>query len=181
MKTTPKKITISLIIVWAVFLMILFFMVSCKTKHKVTSREAVKQQTKSNQTANVLKENNVVSNIGTKISNTTFKIDSESIIKLTQANPESSITIENEKGEKLKVTGANVDISKKESTETKDDEIAVLGSSVDKSKTTQNTNTASETKTQTNKRDSDSDVKTTSTWLWISLIVIVGLYFWLDR
>lgn len=172
MKTTIKYI-----------LLILIVFTSCKTKHKVIERETVKEETKKEVSINTIEQKDVVTNQDINIGSGTIKINSQSTIKLTQANPDITFTIEDETGKKLKVTGANLDISNNQSKETKKDTLSNKSSTVDKSKNTVSNHTKEETKKDNTKRTSNSDVKTTSTWLWIAIILVVllGLGYYINK
>lgn len=159
--------------VWFAMLGLVLLMVSCKTKHKVIERETVKEENKKEATINEINENDITVKNETNIVTDFFKTSNTKEIKLKQADNNKTITITDETGKTLSIKGANVIVKKTKTTEKQKDTIAILGSSIDKSKTTTATNTKESSKKDNTKRTSDSDVKTTSTWLWIIILLII--------
>lgn len=102
-----------------------------------------------------------------------FSVSKNDVLELTQADPDKSITITNANGDKMSIKGANVKISKKESSTVAKDSShleAELNAINAKNKTK---NLQLEASSKKDKRNTDVDIKSTSTWLWLLLIVAV--------
>ena len=151
-------------------------LIGCRTKKKVTERENVQIETVHKEDVTQKTETT------TKIDSTvvekeeTLVIDKGQEIELVQADPEKTITIENEKGKKLVIKGADARIKQNDTKVLKNEE------SVLKTITEGNTSTSSD-KTTSDKKDiskksrtSDSYAKTAPTILVIGLVV-VAIFF----
>lgn len=177
MQIRPKQ----MILILATLLLLSLF--SCKTKHKVIDREKVKENTSKQETEKEVKQTDIVFNNNIKTGSDIFKITDKTDVKLTQADPNKTITITDESGKKTIIQGANIIFKKTEIQETKKDSVIDKSIKTDK-KTTQTDINLNENASKDNiKRTSESDVKTTSTWFWISLIVcgLGVLWFYIKK
>jgi len=150
---------------YLIILMIL--LIGCKTKHKVIqrSKEIVKEVVKKD----VKKDSSAVFVIEE------IKVKKDESIELTQADPDKTITITDEKGKTLIIKGANAIIKKSVKKEKKKDSIAV--------KVVTKDNTVIKTDTKTISRDTDTVTTGISTWIWIIIItaLVIGAYLWIKR
>ena len=80
---------------------------SCRSKKKIVEREAIKTEV----AVNEITKTDVLIDSSATTSTETIKTDFTNTIALTQADPEKTVTIEDDKGNKLTITGANVVIS----------------------------------------------------------------------
>lgn len=167
MRKPPSKFAKITIVAFIIFVII--GLTSCKTKQKATEREKEKavstlQEKGIDKTVNDIKTDSFAK----KGSSYIFASDSQSL-ELMQADPNKKITVEDEKGNKLHITGANAIIKNSKKTATKKDTSAVGFTQTDKSKLhkVSEKNTSDEKVTVT--RTANSNVKTTSIWMWFTL------------
>lgn len=177
MKNPPSKVTKCIMILFIIF--IFHGLVSCKTKQKTTEREKEKivstlQEKSIDKTILDIKTDSFAK----KGSSHIFTNENQSL-ELTQADPNKKIIVEDEKGNKLHITGANAVLKNNKETSTKKDTSNVAVSKTDKSKLDKSKETKTSDKKESSKRNTNSDVKTTSIWMWVTIglvaIVIIGL------
>jgi len=168
-------------IILIVLTAILFSFTGCKAKKKTTEREKVKEEI-----VTEVKTKDVVS-VTEKLDSTAtgktenFKVEVDEEIELTQADPDKVITIEDQDGNKLTITGADAKIKKTEKQETA---IDTFSATISKRKdTVQETTTesATEINRERKSRKSDVDIKSFLGYWWILLIILVVgylLYRW---
>lgn len=155
---------------------------SCKTKHKVTERESVKTDVKTEEKQSTEKHNYInIDSAYSKINKTLLSL-SRFKYGFTQADSSKTIIIEDSKGNKLKVKGADISIFKEKKEETIIDTSFGQLIKTDKSVLKTNTTIKTDKKEKTKQRKTDSYTKTTSTWFWVFVIVaVVAAYFLVEK
>ena len=159
----------------------LFVFFGCKTKHKIIEREKEITETKLEEKAIDKSINDIkIDSFAKKGSNHIITSDLKSI-ELTQADSDKTITLEDNKGFKMTIKGANAIIKESKESQTKKDSSEVKVFKSDKSETTNSSSTKEDSKSNIVQRKSDSDVETTSTWLWVLMIIGAAILIFVYR
>lgn len=167
MKVNIKKIWAIIIFIWLFVLLILLS--GCKTKKKVIDRQKQSVEKHTNETVNEITNNDILLDSFAKTGSGYIITDNIKTIDLTQADINKTITIEDSKGFKLTIKGANAVIKNSIKKETKQDSSLTGLSKIDKSKIDKSETKRNQEKIETVHRNSNSDVHTTSTWLWVGI------------
>ncbi|AXP79188.1 hypothetical protein CJ739_88 [Mariniflexile rhizosphaerae] len=186
MKSILKKITIGTIVVWLsyIFIMLLMlFILGCKTKQKTIEREKESIISNLEQKGIKITNNDIKIDSFAKKGSSVFKVNDNQTLELTQADSSKTITLEDEKGNKLKIKGANATIKNEKTITSQQDSLVVDLSKKDKTKTKNESQLKKEDSKDSVKRKADSDVKTTSIWLWIVIagVVIIIVLFYIKK
>lgn len=164
----PKKqVTIIFIITF-----LLFLLTSCKVKHKTVERQ--KESISLDKIEKVSKVENKDISIDSSftLKSEHLKLSKNTSIKLTQANENKTITIEDETGKKLTITGADAFIENIESKEVKKDSSVANVLVNDNSKASINKKTTTDFNNNSTSRSTDSKSIGVPFWVWIILILI---------
>lgn len=156
---------------------LLTLLIGCKSKKKLTEREAVKIEA-TTEVKETKKNDITIDSIATKKSET-ITVTEKKDIELTQADPDKVITLIDSNGKKTTIQGANAIIRDSKEIASIKDTTSIELSKSDKSKSDKSENTKIDI--DTNKRTSDSEVKGISPaigfGIGIALIILLILIY----